>query len=112
MLGRDTALVSSGEILRSTSADGISLDPLAIAVLSEGLRAVEPTLSFTVGLKKASGATEYVRDRPHPDWAWNKWKDAVPWYRIAIYMPTCFGTFYRKCRDSGELSLINDFLKS
>ena len=84
--GRETALVSTGEILRSTADDGISLDPLAIAVLNENLRALEPALSFTVGLKKATGGTEYVRDQPHADWAWNKWKDAVPWYRTVVFV--------------------------
>lgn len=74
--GRSTVLASTGEAVGSTANIELAIDPMAIAVLSEGLRQVDPKLSTTVGLKTINGSTIYLRDRPNPKWVSVRWPNA------------------------------------
>ena len=74
--GKRTAAVASGSRMRHSlvgdGSDADGLDPGAVGVVIEGLRAQRPSFSFAVGLRKADGRVDYVRDRPHETWAWDR----------------------------------------
>lgn len=75
--GRHIVLASTGESIISTpNNESLAIDPLAVAVLSEGLQNVDASVSTTVGVKTLQEETVYLRDQPTPSWVCERWPDA------------------------------------
>ena len=82
--GRNIVLASTGESILSTpNNESLAIDPLALAVVSEGLRNVDASVSTTVGIKTLHEKTVYFRDQPNPRWVCERWPE-VPSVRDVV----------------------------